>query len=200
MKTFALGAIVSLLAFASGTAAHAQMMYGDGYGPSMMGYEATTSVATTTDRGDALGATLWQKLSSGQIACGSLSQSDFASLGDYFMGKMMGSYHEQADTAMTQRLGEQGDEAAHIAMGERFSGCNSSASYPQGMYGFGPMMGAGTMGGWGTDFGGYPMSGFGSGMYGYGAFGGILMALLWLFAIIGVVAIGMWIVRRTRIK
>lgn len=189
MKTFALGAVISLLAFAGGTVAHAQMMYGNGYGPGMMGYDTATSTATTTDSGDATGAALWQKLSSGQMTCNALSQSDFAALGDYFMGTMMGSYHEQADTVMTQRLGEQGDEAMHIAMGERFSGCNPSAAYPSGVSGFSPVMG----GGWGM------MNGWYGGMgYGYSPLGLIGNALLWILAIIGVVAIVRWFMHGRR--
>lgn len=195
MKTFALGTFLAALALVGfGGAAHAQMMYGNGYGSGMMGYygntETSTSTATTTNAGDAAGAALWQKLSSGQVSCGSLSQSDFATLGDYVMGNMMGAYHDQTDQYMTRSLGQRGEEQMHIAMGERLSGCNPSAAYPSGVSDFYPMMG-----GWGP--GSYSMMGFGSGVFDYSAFGGILMALVWLFAIIGVVASIMWLVRRT---
>ncbi len=196
--------MVLVIAFAGFVvSAHAQMMYENGYGPGMTGSYAdqqTSSVASTTDSGESGGAALLQQLSSGQASCSALTEDDYAAIGDYAMGLMMGSQHDAIDQYVEQSHGAGFDRSMHIAMGERFSGCNSSASYPQGMYGFGPMMGGGMMGGWGTGFGGYPMIGFGSGMYGYGAFGGVFMALLWIFAIIGVVVTGMWIVRRMRIK
>ncbi|MDE1965681.1 MAG: hypothetical protein KGI41_00350 [Patescibacteria group bacterium] len=189
MKTFALGTLFSVLALVGlGGVAHAQMMYGNGsgYGPGMMGAyyggEAASTTASTTDSGDAAGAALLQKLSSGQTTCASLTESDFAALGDYFMGSMMGSYHEQADQYMTQSLGAQGDEAMHVAMGERLSGCNPSAPYPNGAFGSYPP----ARGGWGMMNGWYPMG------YGYSPLGWLGNALLVIFAIIGVIALARW--------
>ena len=198
MKKIAIGIASAAVLLGFAGIASAQGMMG-GYG-STAASSATSS--SSSDAGDVAGAALLAKLQSGQTSCGQLTTQDFAALGDYYMGNMMGSYHERADAYMTQSLGEQGDEQMHIAMGERLSGCNSSAAYPSGVFGFGPMMGGfgqgglGMMNGWNAD--GYPMMGFGSGVFGYSAFGSIIMALVLVFAIIGVIASVMWLVRRTK--
>ncbi len=192
MNKIAISTVMAVVFLGFAGVASAQGMMGD-YGFAAAS-EATSS--SSSDAGDATGAALLAKLQSGRTSCGQLTTQDFAALGDYYMGQMMGSYHDQADTVMTQRLGEQGDEAMHIAMGERLSGCNSNAAFPSGVSGFGPMMGGGMVGNWGPD--GYSMMGFGSGVIGYSAFGSIVMAFVWLFAIVGVVASVMWLVRRTK--
>jgi len=169
----------------------AQMMYGTP--------QASQAASSTMDAEALQGQTLLQQLQSGSATCASLTEDNYAAIGDYVMGLMAGSSHEAMDQYMTQAHGADFDRAIHISMGERFSGCNSGAPYPQGMYGFGPMMGGGMMGGWGPGgFGDYSMLGFGSGIFGYSVFGGIVMALVWIFAIIGVVASVMWLVRRTK--
>ena len=198
MNKIVIGFATAVILLGSAEVASAQGMMG-GYG-SAAAPSATSS--SSSDTGDAVGAALLTKLQSGQTSCGQLTTQDFAALGDYYMGNMMGSYHDQADAYMTQSLGEQGDEQMHIAMGERLSGCNSSAAYPSGVFGFGPMMGGFGQGGWGMtngwNAGGYPMMGFGSDRFGYSTFGGIVMALVWFFAIIGVVVSVRWLVRRAK--
>lgn len=169
--------------------ASAQMMYGSS--------QASQAASSTMDAEAQQGQALLQQLQSGSATCASLTEDNYAAIGDYAMGLMMGSSHDAMDQYVEQAHGADFDRAMHIAMGERFSGCNSGASYPQGMYGFGPMMGGGMMGGgWGP--GDYSMMGIGLGMFGYSAFGSIVMALVWIFAIVGVVASVMWLVRRTK--
>lgn len=197
MKTVALrGILLAVLVVGLGSVVHAQG-YGNGYGPGMMRayvyQNATTTSASTSsspaaDSGEATGALLWQQIASGRVTCSSLSQGDFAALGDYFMSEMMGPYHDQADQYMTQTLGTQGEEAMHIAMGERLSGCNPNAAYPAGANGFAPMMG-----GWGMFNGGY-----GPG-YGRDSAGGALLGvLIGILASVGSFVLVTWLLRRRR--
>ncbi|MBU6141607.1 SHOCT domain-containing protein [Patescibacteria group bacterium] len=101
---------------------------------------APTPTQTAQDP-ETAGLQLLQQLQSGQRSCANLSQNDFDLLGDYFMGQMMGNYHETMDSIMQQNLGDAGDTAMHVAMGERFSGCNTAATLPfSGNNGFYPMV------------------------------------------------------------
>ncbi len=121
--------------------AHAQMM--GGWGNNQNSNNATNTA--TQDPDEQQGAQIYQRLQNHQTTCQELTNDDFDKLGDYFMGNMMGSAHDAADRAMTQRLGDQGEKQMHIAMGERLSGCNVNAAYPTGWNtsswnGFLPMM------------------------------------------------------------
>ncbi len=197
MKTTLLSFAIALFAIVPFTGiAHAQMMYGygyNGYGGMMggYGYESAASSSAATSTSDVAGQTLWNQLSAKQISCNQLTNSDFASLGDYFMGAMMGSAHEAADQQMTYALGAQGDEQMHIAMGERLSGCNPSAAYPQGGENFFPSM----MGGWGMMGYGYPGGGISYG-FGYSPFGWLLEIGWWILVAVGVVFLVRWLMHR----
>ena len=85
-----------------------------------------------TGADDTAGKTIFTQLQNKQISCQDLTDDDFDKLGDYFMGDMMGSAHDTMDTLMTQRLGDQGEQQMHIAMGKRLSGCDVNAAIPQG--------------------------------------------------------------------
>lgn len=174
--------------------ASAQMMYGSPQAIEQTGSSSPSSSAMDAEA--ARGQALLQQLQTGSATCAALTDDDYAAIGDYAMGLMMGSLHDTMDQYVEQTHGADFDHAMHVAMGERFSGCNSGASYPQGMSGFGPMMGGSMMGGFGP--GGYSMMGFGSSLFGYSSFGGIVMALVWIFAVVGVIASVMWFVQRTK--
>jgi len=186
--------LFALALLGSVSIANAQMMggdYGQPYG--MIGdtadIAAQSQVAPSTD--ETQGAAIWNALSSGQTSCAALTDNDFDLLGDYFMGQMMGSYHEQMDTYMAQRLGEQGDTQMHIAMGKRFSGCNTTVAYPSGFSGYAPMM-MGMMGGYGMPMG-YGM------MYGYGRWPYSFFDIaLYAFAIIGLISTIRWALDKRR--
>lgn len=81
-----------------------------------------------------------QKLQNKEVSCTTLSDSDFELMGEYFMAQMMGDAHEAMNAAIKQRLGQGGEEAMHISMGKRFSGCDVSAALPLGGTGFFPMV------------------------------------------------------------
>ena len=212
--------LFSLLAVGATISIHtvnAQMMGGyyggtnSGYsGPGMMygyyGSAAPAASTTSSDNGSPVmdteeiaGQALAQKLQAKTLSCSSLSQSDFQSLGEYYMNLMMGSGHDAMDNYIVSRYGQAYDEQMHIAMGERFSGCNLNVAFPAGVTGFGPMM---SNYGWNGNWSGYGMMGWGfPGMMGdYGFDGGwgwgtsIFMIILGVLAVVGIVSIIIWTV------
>lgn len=217
MKRIILTLTFSLLLIPLASAS-AQMMYGTSRNtsetyPNMMAYPAHGSATSSQllDAGEAAGQAIAQKLQAKTITCADLSQADYESLGDYYMGLMMGSSHDSMEQYIGKSYGADYLKSMHIAMGERFSGCNVNVSFPAGMMGFGPMMGNGgygMMGKWGPDGfqggranwqgQGYSMMGWGfPGMmsgYGYGLGGIIFMTILWILVIIGLVAIIKWVI------
>ena len=164
------------------------------------------------DSEEAAGQALAQKLQAKTVDCSSLTQSDYQSLGEYYMSLMMGSGHDAMDNYIVSRYGQNYDDQMHIAMGERFSGCNVNVSFPVGMMGFGPMMGGygwngnGYQGGQNGNWSGYGMMGWGfpgmMGSYGFGGgygWGGwIFSIIVWAFAIVGLVALIRWITLRNK--
>lgn len=166
----------------SANTASAQGMMGRYYNNNSNNNDSTSS--SQPDQDQLKGQDIWNKLQNKQLSCSSLTDDDFDVLGDYFMGNMMCSSHETMDNFMTQRLGENGDRQMHIAMGERLSGCNSNAAWPDktnnAQNGFWPM--TAMMGG------AFPMMGY------YGGFGsglGLLGTLTWLlliaFLVLGII-------------
>jgi hypothetical protein len=149
-----------------GTQTHAQMMG--------MQKVATNTASTETQREEAEGKAIWDKLQNKEVVCKDLKDDDFDVLADFFMANMMGTNHEAMNTMMAQRLGEDGEKQMHIAMGKRLSGCDTSAELPKGSDYFTPMMGGHTgMGGmmgdekkWRESRGGYHQ-----GMMSHGGFG-----------------------------
>lgn len=122
--------------------------------------------ATGSQAANAGGAALLRSVQTGSQRCGDLSRGDFAAIGEYTMGRMMGSArgHEAMDRLMSTMMGERSERRVHEVMGRRFAGCGG-----QGLPGgFGRMMGAvnamGMMGG--------GMMGGPGGAYGPGVIGG----------------------------
>src|SRR3989338_11686318 len=104
-----------------------------------------------TAREEAEGKEIWEKLQAKQTECKNLTDDNFESLGEYFMGQMVGSSHEEMNNMMVRMMGEEGEKQMHITMGKRNSGCETSAVFPQNGVGFMPIMGSGwgnMMGGW----------------------------------------------------
>lgn len=147
-----------------------------------------------TDREEAEGKKVWDKLQAKQVSCDILSDDDFGALGEYFMGRMAGSSHESMNTMMEQMMGKQGEEQVHVVMGKRLSGCVPSAEFPQNgaaFAGFMPIMGMIQM----MKGGGNSMMGYGNwnnmmgGWGGLGILGWLPMFLFWLLLILGIVAL-----------
>lgn len=156
---------------------------------------------------EAAGKIVWEKLQAKQTACADLASGEFSSLGEYFMGLMMGSSHEAMNNMMAAMMGEEGEEQMHIAMGKRMSGCDTAAAIPAQGIGYMPMMqmmgGARLPDGQGWPYsstGGYGrMMGFSSGALGWIAFVGIILWLLWWIAIVtAVIILARWIIRKIK--
>lgn len=160
---------------------------------SMMNSQST-STDTTSNSGDAQkGQDIYDQLQNKQTTCAKLTDNDFDALGDFFMNRMMGSsIHEVMDQHMAQTLGSAGERQAHIAMGERLSGCNTNANYPSPAENYAPTAWMGMMGdnnsGWDM-MGGYDNS----------SWSGIDVMLTALLVVAIVAALFAWLRPRARI-
>lgn len=151
--------------------------------------QTTAPADNHTAREEAAGKEIWEKLQARQLECKNLTDDNFGSLGEYFMGQMVGSSHEAMNTMMENMLGKVGEEQMHVVMGKRLSGCDTSAQFPQSGIGFMPMM-------WMMRGGGNPMMGSGwnwnnmiGGWGGFGVLGWFSVVLFWILLILGVVAL-----------
>lgn len=182
---------ILLLLFISVTIApsmvFAQGMMGSTGSPQVGTQSAISSDGHTT-REEQEGKEIWEKLQAKQLECQNLTDDNYGSLGEYFMGQMIGSSHEAMNTMMERMMGKEEEEQMHVVMGKRLSGCVSDAQIPQGGVGFMPMM-------WMMGGGGNPMMGNGGwnnmmgGWNGLGLLGWIPMLLFWIILILGVVAL-----------
>ena len=157
-----------------------------------------------TAREEKEGKAVWDKLQKKKLACDKLSEEDFERLGEYFMGQMMGDSHEAMNNMMIKMMGEKGEEQMHVVMGKRFSGCDTSAVFPNQSKGFMAMMGMmgsafsrSTPGFGGTEGGENSMMGFGglNNMMGWGGFGffGLIFWLFWVVVLIDLILLGIWL-------
>lgn len=155
-----------------------------------------------TAREEAEGKEIWEKLEDNELTCDDLTDENFGSLGEYFMGQMAGDSHEAMNNMMIAMMGEEGEEEMHVAMGKRMSGCEPNAAIPQGMMNGGMMqmmMGGGMMGnGWNSSaFNNFtnPMSMMN---FGFAPFGWIFMILFWGLIIFGIVALIKWLIGQNK--
>ena len=153
----------------------------------MMGNDFTENDDHTA-REEAEGKIVWDKLQAEQTTCDELSDEDFGSLGEYFMGQMMGESHASMNEMMTRMHGEEGEEQIHVVMGKRLSGCDTSAVFSSEGLGWMPMMNmmwgglpAGQAG-WSSPFGNNNST---NNMmnFGFGGFGFIFMILWWVLIV-----------------
>ena len=138
------------------------------------------------------------------ITCLQLKDADFEKIGEYFMGQSIGSTsrHIIMNEMMKRMMGEQGEEQAHIVMGKRLSGCDTSAAFPSQDAGFIPMMGM--MGNWqsydNNDNYNQPYN-FNSMMgFGFDRLGWIFMILWWVLIIIGILLLVKWLAGQSHIN
>jgi len=159
--------------------------------------QTTSPIDNHTASEEEEGKEIWEKLQAKQVECKNLTDEQYGSLGEYFMGQSIGNTQRHAlmNQMMTNMMGKEGEEQMHTAMGKRSSGCEPNAQVPSSGVGFMPMMwmmgsaGSSQMGG-----GGNPMMGTGFGNMmgdwgGFGILGWLSMLLLWLLLILGVVAL-----------
>lgn len=85
------------------------------------------------------GEQLLQRAQSGDLKCQGLSRAQSESIGEYVMGRMLGSpaRHEAMDRRIRATSGASGEAQAHIFMGQRFTGCETGGAPAA----FGSMMG-----------------------------------------------------------
>lgn len=129
--------LIFTLLFTLPTVSFAQGMMG---GSNMMGTTSRAADNSHTAIEETKGKDVFNKLQSKQIDCKDLSEDNFASLGEYYMGQMTGTSHEAMNSMMIQMMGEESEKQMHIAMGKRLSGCDTSAQIPSPGAGFMPMM------------------------------------------------------------
>lgn len=90
------------------------------------------------------GRDLSTQLQSGAKTCDDLSDEDFDHIGEYVMGRFLGSTqaHQAMNDRMSLMMGDQAEQRMHQLMGQRYAGC-----YTNSASGIGPgMMGSGGMG------------------------------------------------------
>jgi hypothetical protein len=141
------------------------------------------------------GGELWNKLQAKEISCADLTDDNFAALGEYFMGKMMGDSHAAMNAMMMQMLGEKGEEQMHVVMGKRLSSCDPRAAFPSSWGGFMPMMQM-MWGGWSSPLNNSSnnmMCNWGQGMMGWGWLGWLFMLTWIVWLAVGIfLAIWLW--------
>jgi len=149
-----------------------------------------------TAREEAEGKEIWEKLQAKQLDCKDLTDENYDSLGEYFMGQSIGDTQRHAlmNQMMISMMGEEGEQDMHIVMGKRLSGCNTSVQLPQNGAGLMPMMWMMGSAGSPQVGGGNPMMGYGwnpmmGGWNGFGIFGWLSMILFWALLILGVIAL-----------
>ena len=135
------------------------------------------------------GKEIWDKLQVKELECKNLTEEQYDSLGEYFMGQSIGNTqrHAAMNRMMISMMGEEGERKMHIVLGKRYSGCDPNAQTPSDGLGFMPMM-------WMMGGGDNSMMGYGgwNNMMGGGSFGilgWIPMLAFWLLLILSVIAL-----------
>nr|MBI5455976.1 hypothetical protein [Candidatus Levybacteria bacterium] len=154
--------------------------------------QATSPSDGHTTREEAEGKAIWEKLQARQVDCKNLTNDNFEVLGEYFMGKMVGSSHEVMNNMMVRMMGEEGEKQMHTAMGKKNSGCDTSAQLSQNGIGFMPMM-------WMMGGGANSMTGFGNvmGLSGFSFFG-FLMWIFWTVVLVDSILLGVWLWKKIK--
>jgi len=190
MKKSLLTAIILITLLLTPTSAFAQGM--------MTSSLSSVTYDDHTAREEVEGKEIWEKLQAKQLECKNLTDEQYGSLGEYFMGQSIGDTQRHAlmNQMMTSMMGEEGEEQMHVAMGKRVSGCEPNAQVPSNRVSFMPMM-------WMMGGGGNPMMGTGwgnmmGGWNGFGILGWIPMLLFWVLLILGVVALFRYLGGSTR--
>jgi len=157
-------------------------------------------------REEAEGKIIWQQLQNKELICANLTDDNFASLGEFFMGQRLGNSHSAMNQMMIQMMGEEGEEQMHIVMGKRLSGCDTQASFPAGSNVWLPMinmMTGGMMGNWSnpstlSNFNNSMMGNFSNNPMGWFGFGWIFMIIFWVLIIWGIIALINWLAKQGR--
>lgn len=109
----------------------------------------TAGAGASTPEDERQGAAVLEELESGKLSCADAGDEDFERVGEYVMGRMLGSpgSHDAMDEVMSRMMGSGSEGRVHEVMGRRYASCGGGR-LPTG---FGRMMGAfnamGMMGG-----------------------------------------------------
>ncbi|MEO8105294.1 MAG: SHOCT domain-containing protein [Candidatus Saccharibacteria bacterium] len=154
------------------------------------------STTTSSSADEQKGQAIYTQLQNKQTSCAKLTNDDFDVMGDFFLGRMMGSAHDSMDQQMTQHIGANGERQAHIAMGQRLSGCNVNASYPSSASNYPAMAWTGMTGSNGPN----DTNGSDWNMMGYrnASWLGSDTAYSLLFAIVAIAGVAAWLYYRPR--
>jgi uncharacterized membrane protein len=103
----------------------------------LLGLNATPGLASASE--ERQGAQLLQSVEAGKQRCQQLSRSQFELIGEYVMGRMLGSTarHDAMNQRIRTTTSASGEVQAHVFMGQRFAGCATGAAPAA----FGSMMG-----------------------------------------------------------
>jgi uncharacterized membrane protein len=103
----------------------------------LLGLNTAPGLASASE--ERQGAQLLQSVQAGKQECQQLSRDQFELIGEYVMGRMLGSTasHEAMNRQITAMSGASGEVQAHVFMGQRFAGCATGAAPAA----FGSMMG-----------------------------------------------------------
>lgn len=103
----------------------------------LLGLNATPGWASAGE--ERQGAQLLQSVQAGTQKCQQLSRDQFELIGEYVMGRMVGSTarHEEMNQQITATSSASGEVQAHVFMGQRFADCPAGAAPAA----FGSMMG-----------------------------------------------------------
>jgi uncharacterized membrane protein len=103
----------------------------------LLGLNAAPGLASASE--ERQGAQLLQSVQAGKQECQQLSRDQFELIGEYVMGRMLGSTasHQAMNRQITATSGASGEVQAHVFMGQRFAGCATGAAPAA----FGSMMG-----------------------------------------------------------
>lgn len=129
------------------------------------------TLSATAQDPEERGAELLSAVESGQMDCADLDTLAYEAIGEFVMGRMLGSprAHETMDELMAQMMGDAGLDRMHQVMGQRLAGCGQPGlPAGLGMMGMMGMMGGGA-GGYGP--GGFMGPGGGSGAAPDGGYG-----------------------------
>lgn len=104
----------------------------------------STAVASLPTGAEREGARTLRAVEDGKRDCLDLSRGDLARVGDYAMGRVLGSStaHAEMDRVMGRMMGERAQRRMHELMGRRFAGCDRGALAAGAMDMMGAMMGA----------------------------------------------------------
>lgn len=122
----------------------------------MASIAAFAAPALAADSDGAQGGRILRSIEGGQRNCGDLKTADFEQVGEYVMGRMIGSVpaHQSMNETMRTMVGPSGERSMHVALGQRFTDCGQGrlpAGLATMMNGFGGMMSiGGMMGGGGS--------------------------------------------------